>query len=248
MTRTPDSRGPPSWSSGSGSSRRRSATCLCHSWSGSSTPTRDPSCPPMRRVRSPPSRAAQLFGQIPSNNFVYLVLERKTPLSEHDRQFYDRLTAGLRADGRHVYSVTDLWSQPATAAGAQSADGRAVTVMVRLAGMLGTSQARDSVNSVRTRDHHAVATGGSAGARHGSRRHDRRRIRCHRSADARNHRRHNCSHSAVTADGVSVADRRCHPTDVGRSRVGRGPRRSSRHWVCPTRLRCRCSRWHSWPR
>ncbi|MDT5224620.1 MAG: putative drug exporter of the superfamily [Mycobacterium sp.] len=96
------------------------------------------------------SRAAQLFAQIPSNNFVYLVLERKTPLSEHDRQFYDRLTAGLRADGRHVYSVTDLWSQPATAAGAASADGRAVTVMVRLAGMLGTSQARDSVNSVRT--------------------------------------------------------------------------------------------------
>jgi RND superfamily putative drug exporter len=59
------------------------------------------------------------------------------------------LTAALGADQRHVYAVTDLWSQPATAAGAQSSDGRAVSLMVRLAGMLGTSQSRDSVNAVR---------------------------------------------------------------------------------------------------
>lgn len=96
------------------------------------------------------SRAAELFGQKPSNNFVYVVLERDQHLTAGDRQFYDALTASLRSDGRHVNAVTDLWSQPATAAGAQSADGRAVSVMVRLAGMLGTSQARDSVNSVRS--------------------------------------------------------------------------------------------------
>jgi RND superfamily putative drug exporter len=95
------------------------------------------------------SRAAQLFGQKPSNNFVYVVLERDQPLTPGDRQFYDALTAGLSSDRGHVNAVTDLWSQPATAAGAQSSDGRAVSLMVRLAGMLGTSQARDSVNSVR---------------------------------------------------------------------------------------------------
>ncbi|OBA72078.1 hypothetical protein A5641_09100 [Mycobacterium sp. 1554424.7] len=95
------------------------------------------------------SRAAQLFGQKPTNNFVYVVLERDQRLTPRDRQFYDALTASLRSDGRHVNALTDLWSQPATAAGAQSSDGRAVNVMVRLAGMLGTSQARDSVNSVR---------------------------------------------------------------------------------------------------
>ncbi|WP_420891223.1 RND family transporter [Mycobacterium riyadhense] len=95
------------------------------------------------------THAAQLFAQTPSNNFVYLVLERNTPLTARDRQLYDALTAALHADRRHVYSLTDLWSQPATAAGAQSSDGCAVTMMVRLAGMLGTSQARDSVNSVR---------------------------------------------------------------------------------------------------
>jgi putative drug exporter of the RND superfamily len=96
------------------------------------------------------ARAAELFGQKPSNNFVYVALERNQQLSPRDRQFYDTLTASLGSDARHVNSVTDLWSQPATAAGAQSSDGRAVTVMVRLAGMLGTAQARDSVNSVRS--------------------------------------------------------------------------------------------------
>ncbi|MCW2660972.1 MAG: family transporter [Mycobacterium sp.] len=95
------------------------------------------------------SRAAELFAQKPSNNFVYVVLERDQRLSPPDRQFYDALTASLSSDRGHVHALTDLWSQPATAAGAQSSDGRAVSVMVRLAGMLGTSAARDSVNSVR---------------------------------------------------------------------------------------------------
>ncbi|MGD1172568.1 RND family transporter [Mycobacterium seoulense] len=95
------------------------------------------------------ARAAQLFDQTPSNNFVYVVLERNQALAPRDRQFYDAMTAALGSDHRHVYAVTDLWSQPATAAGARSSDGRAVSVMVRLAGMLGTAQARDSVNAVR---------------------------------------------------------------------------------------------------
>ncbi|WP_415822620.1 RND family transporter [Mycobacterium senriense] len=95
------------------------------------------------------ARAAQLFDQTPSNNFVYVVLERDQRLTPQDRRFYDALTTALGSDQRHVYAVTDLWSQPATAAGAQSSDGKAVSVMVRLAGMLGTAQARDSVDSVR---------------------------------------------------------------------------------------------------
>ncbi len=95
------------------------------------------------------SRAAQLFGQKPSNNFIYVVLERDQRLAPRDRQFYDALTASLRSDPGHVAAVTDLLSQPATAAGAQSSDGRAVSVMVRLTGMLGTSEARHSVDAVR---------------------------------------------------------------------------------------------------
>ncbi len=105
--------------------------------------------PPDAPSATAAARAAELFGQKPSNNFVYVVLERNQPLMPADRRFYDALTAALSADTRHVNSVTDLWSNPATAAGAQSPDGRAVTVMVRLTGMLGTAQARDSVNSIR---------------------------------------------------------------------------------------------------
>ena len=93
--------------------------------------------------------AARLFDQTPSNNFIYVVLERNQPLTARDRQFYDALTAALGSDPSRVYAVTDLWSQPATAAGAESEDGKAVSVMVRLAGMLGTSAARESVDSVR---------------------------------------------------------------------------------------------------
>lgn len=95
------------------------------------------------------SRAAESFGQTPSNNFIYVVLERDQRLTPRDRNYYDALTASLSADRRHVDVVTDLWSQPATAAGAESSDGRAVRLMVRLVGMLGTAQARDSVGSVR---------------------------------------------------------------------------------------------------
>ncbi|CDO86227.1 hypothetical protein AWC29_29720 [Mycobacterium triplex] len=108
------------------------------------------------------SRAAELFGQPPSNNFIYVVLERDRPLTPRDRDYYDALTAALAADRKHVDVVTDLWSQPATAAGAQSPDQRAVRVMVRLVGMLGTSQARDSVGSVRKS---VAAVGPPAGLR-----------------------------------------------------------------------------------
>jgi putative drug exporter of the RND superfamily len=95
------------------------------------------------------SKAAELFGEAQSNNFNFIVLERDQPLNDQDRRFYDSLIATLRADTKHVNTVTDLWSDPATAAAGQSADGRAVTVMLRLSGMIGTSQATDSVAALR---------------------------------------------------------------------------------------------------
>ena len=95
------------------------------------------------------SAAAELFGQQRSNNFNYVVLESDQPLNDQDRQFYDRLIAISRADSKHVIAVTDLWSDPATADAGQSADRRAATVMMRLSGMIGTSQATDSVAALR---------------------------------------------------------------------------------------------------
>jgi len=77
------------------------------------------------------------------------VLERDRSLSDQDRRFYDELIATLRGDTKHVNTLTDLWSDPATAPGGQSADGHAVTAMMRLTGMIGTSQAADSVAALR---------------------------------------------------------------------------------------------------
>ena len=77
------------------------------------------------------------------------MLERDQPLNDADRQYYERLVATVRADTEHVGSVTDLWSDPTTRVAAQSADGRAVTARMRLSGMIGTSQANDSVSALR---------------------------------------------------------------------------------------------------
>jgi putative drug exporter of the RND superfamily len=94
--------------------------------------------------------AATLLDEPASNNLNYVVLEGDQSLGEQDRAFYHRLIESLRADTEHVYSVTDLWSDPTTAAGAHSDDGRAVTFMTRLSGMLGTSQAAESVDALRS--------------------------------------------------------------------------------------------------
>jgi putative drug exporter of the RND superfamily len=94
-------------------------------------------------------RSAEVFGDKPSNNLNYVVLERDRPLGPVDRRYYDALVTALRADTQHVYSVTDLWAVPLTAASARSRDGHAVDVMLRLSGMLGTSAASQSVAAVR---------------------------------------------------------------------------------------------------
>ena len=95
------------------------------------------------------SQSAKLFGDAASNNLNYVVLERDRPLQQADRRYYDRLVAALRADTEHVYSITDLWADPITESAAQSRDGRAADLMLRLSGMLGTSQASDAVAVVR---------------------------------------------------------------------------------------------------
>jgi RND superfamily putative drug exporter len=94
-------------------------------------------------------RSAELFDEAPSNNLNYIVLERDQPLQPQDRQFYGALVSALRADTAHVHSVTDLWADPVTEAVAQSEDGRAAHVMIRLSGMLGTTEAGESVSAVR---------------------------------------------------------------------------------------------------
>lgn len=95
------------------------------------------------------TRSAELFGHPTSDNLNYVVLERDQPLQPQDRRYYDTLVAALRADTKHVVSVTDLWADPLTAPLAQSRDGQAADAMVQLSGVLGTSGAGAAVNAVR---------------------------------------------------------------------------------------------------
>lgn len=55
----------------------------------------------------------------------------------------------LTADTKHVQHVQNFWGDPLTAAGSQSADGKAALVQVYLAGNQGESLANESVDSVR---------------------------------------------------------------------------------------------------
>jgi putative drug exporter of the RND superfamily len=94
-------------------------------------------------------RAAGAFGQQPDDNVDYLVLERNGPLTDGDRAFYDHLVGDLRGDPGHVNQVTDWWSNPATADSVLSEDHHVVTASMRLVGMVGTSQARESITAAR---------------------------------------------------------------------------------------------------
>ncbi len=78
-----------------------------------------------------------------------LVLEADRPLDEGDHRYYDDLIRRLQADTEHVQYVMNLWGEPITAAGAQSVDGKASFVLLRLAGNIGQLEANESVDAVR---------------------------------------------------------------------------------------------------
>lgn len=94
-------------------------------------------------------RTAAAFSEVPTDNIAYLVLERNEPLNDADRGFYDQLIAVLRGDSRHVIELVDWWSASATTDAAVSNDHHAVMAAMRLSGMLGTSQASDSIAATR---------------------------------------------------------------------------------------------------
>ncbi|MFC3965312.1 MMPL/RND family transporter [Nocardia jiangsuensis] len=92
---------------------------------------------------------AREFGDGGGANLNYLVLEGDHELGPAERAYHDDLLGRLRADTAHVESVMDLWSDPITAGGAESVDGRAAYTMLRLRGELGAAQANESVAAVR---------------------------------------------------------------------------------------------------
>ncbi|WP_301121264.1 RND family transporter [Mycolicibacterium fortuitum] len=94
-------------------------------------------------------RIGEKFQESTSTSLTMLVFEADRPLDDSDHRYYDDLMNRLKQDPEHVQYVMDLWGKPITAAGAQSVDGKATFVLLRLAGNIGQLQANESVNAVR---------------------------------------------------------------------------------------------------
>ena len=93
-------------------------------------------------------KVGQLFEEGDSNSSVMIVLEGQEPLGDDAHAWYDQMVQKLEADTTHVQSVQDFWSDPLTAAGSQSNDGKAAYVQVKLSGNQGETLANESVESV----------------------------------------------------------------------------------------------------
>lgn len=93
-------------------------------------------------------RIGEVFEEYESSSSAMIVLEGEQPLSDDARRYYADLIAALEADPTHVEHVQDLWGDPLTAAGAQSADGRSMYFQINLAGNQGEALANESVAAV----------------------------------------------------------------------------------------------------
>ncbi len=91
----------------------------------------------------------RVFGEYESNSSAMIVMEGKDKLGDETRRYYAELIEKLRADTEHVEHVQDLWSDPLTASGVQSGDGKAVYVSANLAGNQGESLSLESIEAVK---------------------------------------------------------------------------------------------------
>jgi len=95
------------------------------------------------------ARIGKAFKESDSDSMAMIVLEGDQPLGPSAHQYYEALISQLRADTKHVQHIQDFWGDPLTAAGAQSADGKAAYVQLNLVGNQGESQSNQSVDAVR---------------------------------------------------------------------------------------------------
>ncbi|HTZ15975.1 MAG TPA: RND family transporter [Mycobacterium sp.] len=95
------------------------------------------------------ARIGKAFKESDSDSMAMIVLEGDQPLGPDAHQYYEVLIGRLRADTKHVQHIQDFWGDPLTAAGAQSADGKAAYVQLNLVGNQGESQSSQSVDAVR---------------------------------------------------------------------------------------------------
>ncbi len=93
-------------------------------------------------------RIGKVFDEFKSDSSAMAVLEGDHPLGDDAHHYYDGLVARMKADTDHVEHIQDFWSDPLTAAGSQSPDGKAAYVQVYLAGNMGETLANESVEAV----------------------------------------------------------------------------------------------------
>jgi RND superfamily putative drug exporter len=80
---------------------------------------------------------------------VVLLETRGRALGEQDHKFYDEMVRRLRDDKQHVQSLMDLWGDPVTMSGQQSADAQAATLIVRPVGDLGAAESNQATTAMR---------------------------------------------------------------------------------------------------
>ncbi|MCG7596721.1 RND family transporter [Mycobacterium sp. PSTR-4-N] len=93
-------------------------------------------------------KVGEAFEEGDSDSSVMIVFESDKPLGDEAHAWYDQMVTKLEADTTHVQSVQDFWSDPLTAAGSTSNDGKAAYVQVKIAGNQGESLANESVEAV----------------------------------------------------------------------------------------------------
>ena len=98
----------------------------------------------------------KLFEEYDSNSSAMIVLESDKPLGAEAHQYYDGLIADLEKDKTHIQHIQDLWSDPLTSSGSQSADNLSAYVQLYIAGNQGETLANESVQAVRVvvAEHH----------------------------------------------------------------------------------------------
>jgi putative drug exporter of the RND superfamily len=94
-------------------------------------------------------RMGSNFKEFDSNSTVMVVIEGDKPLGQDAHDYYNEIIRKLQADPTHIQHIQDFWGDTLTAAGAQSADGKASYVMLNLAGEQGQTLANEGVDSVR---------------------------------------------------------------------------------------------------
>jgi RND superfamily putative drug exporter len=108
---------------------------------------------PMAPEDAPSMKAMKLMGgnfqEFDSNSTIMVVIEGQQPLGPDAHDYYNEIIRKLYQDPKHIQHIQDFWGDTLTAAGAQSADGKASYVMINLAGEQGQTLANEGVDAVR---------------------------------------------------------------------------------------------------